>query len=133
MTGTPASVSAWLGKAQGDLDVATVLSVQEDPHWDVVVFHAQQAAEKFLKALLVRNGQRPPKIHDLTRLLDICMPYAPGLTAFVEDCVFLSPLAVVSRYPGEELASPRDDGERSLGIARRIGVAVQAAIMQTGH
>jgi HEPN domain-containing protein len=133
MTGTPASVSAWLGKAQGDLDAAAVLSAQEDPHWDIVVFHAQQAAEKFLKALLVRNGQRPPNVHDLTRLLHICVPYAPGLTAFVEDCVFLSPLAAVSRYPGEELASPRADGERSLGIARRMSAIVRTAIAPTGH
>jgi HEPN domain-containing protein len=129
MSEVPASLSAWLAKAEQDLAVAAALAEAPDPFWDIVVFHAQQAAEKFLKAFLVRNGQRPPKSHDLSKLLDLCCRFEPQLGAFMNDCEFLSPMAVVSRYPGHELVSPEADGTRGLDIARRVRTAVRALIL----
>lgn len=43
-----------------------------DNYPEVIAFHAQQAAEKELKAALVSNGRVPPKTHDLIRLLSMC-------------------------------------------------------------
>jgi len=119
-----ADTSAWLEKAQHDLVAVDALSAANDPPWDIVVFHAQQAAEKFLKALLVSRGHQPPKIHDLTRLLALCVTYAPELAIFLDDCKFLSPLAVRSRYPGDEPETAREDVEKGVQIARRIRAAV---------
>jgi HEPN domain-containing protein len=131
MSEAPASLSAWLAKADNDLAAADALSQAADPLWDIVVFHAQQAVEKFLKALLVRNGQRPPKIHDLRKLLSLCCRFEPQLNIFADDCEFLSPLAAISRYPGPELASPEADGARGLAVARSVRVAVREAVFRS--
>ena len=124
MSDRSASVSAWIRKAEHDLTTVDLIIPSEDPPWDIVVFHAQQAAEKFLKAFLVARGQQPPKIHDLPRLLKLCVAFAPDLASFVDECVFLSPLAVLSRYPGDEVESAREDAEKGVDIARRVREAI---------
>lgn len=117
----PTDASAWVSKADHDLlSIANNLASTEVP-WDVVVFNAQQAAEKLLKAFLVSRGRKPPKIHDLTRLLALCIDDAP-------DCTFLSPIGERSRYPDNEAETAREDAERGVDIARRIRVAVLALI-----
>ncbi len=58
-------------------------------------FHAQQAAEKALKALLVHRGVVPPKVHDLAELAN-----RAGAPAEVRDrCKALSPAYLEARYP----------------------------------
>lgn len=45
---------AWIKKAEGDLKTAEhTLTLKERCPFDTVCFHAQQCAEKYLKALLV--------------------------------------------------------------------------------
>ena len=55
-------VQQWLGKAQKDLRAATILLNGELEDFDPVGFHAQQAAEKFIKAVLVRHQLNFPKL-----------------------------------------------------------------------
>ena len=80
-----------------------------DPPLDVVSFHAQQAAEKALKALLTERGIPFPKIHDLEEI-EVLLPEsdrrAPGLDP--DDLALLSQLAVAPRYPGwaEDMDEP---------------------------
>ena len=46
-------VKEWINKAEGDRQTARrEVSVIVSPNWDAVCFHAQQAVEKYLKALL---------------------------------------------------------------------------------
>ena len=61
----------WLAKADVDLSAARVL-LDTGAHADAVAFHAQQAAEKALKAFLVWNQVEFPKTHDIKRLLVLC-------------------------------------------------------------
>ena len=113
----PTDPFAWVAKAEHDLlSIANNLASTEVP-WDVVVFNAQQAAEKLLKAFLVSRGHRPPKIHDLTRLLALSIAYAPELAPFTSDCAFLSPIGERSRYPDDEAETAREDAERGADIA----------------
>ena len=133
MSDLPASVSAWIRKAEHDLAAVGLLIVSDDPPWDIVVFHAQQAAEKFLKAFLVARGQQPPKVHDLPRLLKLCVTFAPDLASFVDECTFLSPLAVLSSYPGDEPESAREDAEKGVDIARRVREAILKHLAAAGQ
>lgn len=58
-------VQGWVGKVEGDLRAARhLLDLDHEDFFDVA-FHAQQAAEKFLKALLVYHQIPFPKTHDL--------------------------------------------------------------------
>ena len=69
MSGREREPNAWVQKAEHDLAAVRVLATAgSEVPWDVVVFHCQQAAEKYLKALLVANDHDVPKIHDLERL-----------------------------------------------------------------
>ncbi|HEY2726586.1 MAG TPA: HEPN domain-containing protein, partial [Parafilimonas sp.] len=63
----------WFKKAENDLLVIkNNLSADEIP-FDACCFHAQQAAEKYLKAYLVSKQIHFPKTHDLQSLLNLCI------------------------------------------------------------
>lgn len=51
----------WVAKAEEDLLAAETLLQQEPVLASVVCFHSQQAAEKYLKALLALHGSPPPR------------------------------------------------------------------------
>jgi HEPN domain-containing protein len=62
-----------------DLKAADALSALDDDLRPVVLFHCQQAAEKWLKALLTSRGIAPPLIHALGPLLDAAVASAGDL------------------------------------------------------
>ena len=65
-SGSPAD---WLRYAYSDLELARV----ERPSnvlFEGLCFHAQQAAEKALKAVLIAKGLPAPKTHNIRTLLD---------------------------------------------------------------
>ena len=53
-------VRQWIEKAEGDLRNAEhTLTLEQDCPLDTVCFHAQQCAEKYLKALRESDGKVP--------------------------------------------------------------------------
>ncbi len=67
------NAAAWVTKADSEIRGALNNVIAADPAWDVVCFHAQQAAEKYLKAFLVARSESPPRTHDLGALLGLCI------------------------------------------------------------
>ena len=65
----------WVRKAEDDIVGARFLAAQKPPLRDMVVFHCQQSAEKYLKALLQEFGVVIPKIHYLESLLTMLIPH----------------------------------------------------------
>ncbi len=90
---------AWVfvRKADGDHRAMELLIDASGPT-EVICFHAQQCAEKMLKALIVSSGLIPSWTHDLIRLLDELTPHHPTLSISRADLVALNPYAVQSRY-----------------------------------
>ncbi len=64
-------VRQWLEKARADLGASGVLLRGDTSYPLAAAFHAQQAAEKLLKALLVWHRVAFPKTHDMARLVDL--------------------------------------------------------------
>ena len=91
---------AWLQKAQSDLRAIEILIKDSDFPPDIVCYHAQQTAEKALKALLTACGVPFPKTHDLV-LLNRLLPSAIDVGLKPQALAELSYFAVESRYPGE--------------------------------
>ena len=60
-------VQQWTAKAETDFGLAEHL-VSEGKYLDAIGFHAQQAAEKFLKAFLVEHQIEFPKTHNIGEL-----------------------------------------------------------------
>jgi HEPN domain-containing protein len=100
----------WAEKAEGDYRVAASQWGVEEPVYDAICFHAQQCAEKYLKAWLVEQGIDFPKTHDLEILAKLCIPSLPELTALMDGLRFLTSFAVEIRYPGTSAA--RRDAKR---------------------
>ena len=100
-TGNP---QQWIAKAEQDYRTVLALSrLRVAPVPDSVCFHAQQCAEKYLKALLVRERAPFPHTHDLIRLLDLLSPLHPSLARLRPALLGLKPLAVEVRYPGRSM------------------------------
>ena len=92
----------WVDKAEADLRTAgRELAAAEAPNYDDVCFHAQQCAEKYLKAILHENGIYFGKTHDLTGLLGLALEVDQSLEALHDHCESLVGFAVNFRYPDE--------------------------------
>jgi len=92
----------WVEKAEGDFKTAQrELRARSAPNFDAVCFHAQQTAEKYLKALLQEAGQNIPKTHNLNELLALCLKQDPSLAFLNPDLSVLEGYAVRFRYPGD--------------------------------
>lgn len=114
-----AVVREWVGKAENDLLAAAhVLKLGRGAPAEVVCFHAQQCAEKYLKALLAWGGRDPPKTHDLV-LLASRLPNSLRSAIDTSDLAQLTPHATVSRYPGGDEVS-LSNARRVLAASRRV-------------
>ncbi|MBF0205000.1 MAG: HEPN domain-containing protein [Desulfamplus sp.] len=105
----------WLKAAELDLESIKYLIVSEylTP---VVAFHAQQAVEKSLKALLEFKKIRIPKIHKLQTLVDLAEVQCDEKE---EDLlIMLDNLYIDARYPGDFGLLP--DGKPTLNDAQEF-------------
>lgn len=119
----PPSVADWTARAERDLAHAR-REAEMDDAWEYVCFHAQQAAEKYLKALLVHHYVRPRWIHDLKELLKDARKIGLELSGLDQDCAFLTPFAGEARY-GPLVDFDETKGRAALAAADRIAAAVK--------
>jgi HEPN domain-containing protein len=108
----------WVRYARADLAVAR-LPLPDDGLWETLCFHAQQAAEKCIKAVLLDRGVEFPFTHNLERLLellptDITQP--PDLRA----AAYLTPYATSLRYPGGELPVTEEEYREAVRLAELV-------------
>jgi len=106
----------WLSKADEDFRVAERELAAEPPAFAAVCFHAQQAVEKAMKALLVDFGVDFPRTHDLKFLLDLIKNNTPIFNDLEEALVNLSVSAVEVRYPGSK--PDRHLAEKAVDVMR---------------
>ena len=120
MSSPESNLSAWLRKAEHDLlNIENNLSAKDIP-WDTVCFHAQQVAEKVLKAFLVHCGQDLTKTHDLVALLARCVEYQADLAPLESDCRMLTSFGVAARYPDDLFEPSEADGRNVIAAAYRV-------------
>ncbi|MEN9626197.1 MAG: hypothetical protein RL557_525 [archaeon] len=104
----------WFESAQDDLKTA------EDNitlrHYKWACFQAQQATEKALKSLLIKNTKKFPKIHDLVELAKLV--HAPQ--EIIISCGKLNPHYVVARYPDFSENYSKEDAHYFVKIAGEI-------------
>lgn len=113
----------WVQKAEGDWNTARrELRVRKSPNLDAVCFHAQQCAEKYLKALLQERGSAIPRTHNLEALAKPLLPSNPALAGHTASLRTLGAYAVEARYPGR--SSDRAMAREALAHCKvvRIGV-----------
>ena len=117
----------WVAKAEGDFRTAQrELSAPDWPNFDAASFHAQQCAEKYLKARLVEAGIPFPKVHDLAALLRLALPLESSWAILEGDLDLLTSMGVEVRYPG--VAADAEDAAEAVCLAARVRETVRQAL-----
>lgn len=104
------SVELMLDKAAQDEYVLDKLFADADAPIEIFGFHAQQAAEKFLKAVLLTVECEYPRTHRLAELIDLARSSGVDFPERFEEIRYLTPFAVEFRYDAmpEESEEPLD-------------------------
>jgi len=83
-------------------------------------FHAQQCAEKALKALLIQRGIDFPRTHVLETLLDLLTAAGIRIPPQVDEAFVLTQYAVETRYPGEWEPVTEEEARMALDLAAEV-------------
>ena len=112
-------IKEWVLKAEEDyLTVEELYKIHVRRFAAIICFHAQQCAEKYLKALLIACNIEPPRTHSLETLLDLIVDEVPELEQYRDRLTDLTPYSVQYRYPGV-VATP-DDAEYCAKIIQEL-------------
>jgi HEPN domain-containing protein len=115
----PGSASDWLARAKGDLALARG-PLPEGAFLEDLCFHAQQAAEKAIKALYVHHGLVFRYTHDLDDLLTTLKKHGMIIPAAVEDSIVLTGYAWDARYPGIGEPVTNDEHGEAVRLAEEV-------------
>ena len=121
----------WLEQAKWDVEAAKV-SI-ENGFYEWATFQCQQSAEKSFKSLLVQASWKPPKMHNLGSLYNMCRKANEDFRKIFLEYRDLEAFTFIARYPfllpGEN-ASPHEfitleDAERCLAQSQTIYAKIQ--------
>ena len=115
-----AETRGWLIKAARDLATAAYELKANPPFAEDIVFHAQQAVEKTLKAFLTWHGRIFRKTHNLVELGGTCVELDPSLEAILRRAAPLTEYAWRYRYPGDPGEPTAEEAEEALTIAQAV-------------
>jgi HEPN domain-containing protein len=116
-------LSEWIEKAGADLSAARSLAAEAGTSLrirEIVGFHCQQAAEKYLKGLLTRWQIEFPKTHDIQALLSLVGAVDTRAAAAMRDARWLTPFGVEVRWPGDATEMLPGDEVRAIEIAAKV-------------
>jgi HEPN domain-containing protein len=91
----------WVRKAEDDHRLVGEIARRRLALHNQLCFRSQQAAEKYLKALLEELGLAVAKTHELVQLFNTLLPHHPPLRPLRRGLKFPSNVAVAVRYPGD--------------------------------
>jgi HEPN domain-containing protein len=120
----------WVDKAEGDLLTAQrEYRARNRPNYDAGCFHAQQTAEKYLKAWLQETLLAIPRTHNLVDLVSLCIEVDPTFSILEPELRGLDGYAARTRYPGlnarkeDALIAIKTSKSVRLFIRKKLGLA----------
>jgi HEPN domain-containing protein len=113
----------WLNRARSSLALAK--THLPEAYLEDLCFQAHQAAEKAIKALLIKQDVVFPYVHDLARLLTILEEAGEPVPETIRNAEELTRYAVMTRYPG--LAEPVTEAQYEEAMATAEAVVQWAA------
>jgi HEPN domain-containing protein len=108
----------WISRARSDLALARARP--EGVYLEDLCFHAQQAAEKAIKALLIRHGVKFPYVHDLAALLTRLERATGDLPDSIRQAERLTQFAVEARYPGTAPPVGEKEYQEAVKLAEEV-------------
>lgn len=110
----------WIEIAKKDLKGAKIL-YEYDGDYGLVLFHLQQAVEKYLKGYLIYKTGLLQDGHSLIKLCKKASNYNNEFRKFIKDCAFLNGYYIETRYPAEDpLIADKEDVEEGLNFTEEI-------------
>lgn len=89
----------WFKIAEADLASANYLQNMKPFPVEIICYHCQQSAEKFLKGYLAFLGEEISKTHDLVHLNKYCLKHDEEFSVLENDCEMINDYSVTARYP----------------------------------
>ena len=124
MSAKPASPESdpqeWLRFASSDLALARVALNEPDVFPSQAGFHAQQAAEKAIKAVLLHRAISVPKTHDLDVLIELWCQAGHEWPEAFDGISEMTVFAVRARYPGDIDPPTRGEVAMAVKLAEQI-------------
>ncbi len=124
-------VKDWITFAAEDIAFAHHGMTMVKPAYRSIAFHAQQCAEKALKAYLVYHGIDFPFTHNIAHLLELADEFT-GWLKNLADAEELTPFATTARYPGETMRVSKKQAIRAVTIAEKTLRIVKQRLSQEG-
>ena len=94
-------IGKWVSKAEVDYEAMLHLAINKPFFNSVICFHAQQCAEKYLKAILISFDITPEKTHDIGKIITLLNSNNSNEDfTHLKKYLFLTDYAVFIRYPG---------------------------------
>lgn len=115
----PGSPDEWMIHAESDLKLARLAIMDTSIRLEQVCFHAQQSAEKAIKAVLLSLEIEFPLTHDIEELFEIAENNNVKLPEDVREAGTLSPYAVETRYPGYWMEITASDADEAIRTAEK--------------
>lgn len=117
----------WIEKAEGDFaSLGREIRARKAPNYDAACFHAQQCAEKYLKARLQEASIPFQKTHDLVALLNLLLPIEPLWVVLKPQLTYLTEYAVRYRYPGD--SADRTEALKAARMCREVRREVRKSL-----
>lgn len=110
----------WFKVAEMVLASAEYLRNMRPVPLEIICYHSQQAAEKFLKGYLAYQGEPVHKTHDLLLLNKCCAAFDISFKKIENQCLQLTDFGVNVRYPFS-LEVNENDAMEALKHARQVG------------
>lgn len=117
----------WFATAISDYQYAAI-GLKAREVFPQIAFLSQQVAEKFLKGFLTLHQMEPPRIHDLTKLLDECVKLQPELQTLRDACEALTGFYIEVRYPPELPTFTKADMQQAFDYATQVKQVIEQNI-----
>ena len=117
----------WFEFGKRDLESALFLLNMYPIPLEIICYHCQQSAEKYLKGYIILMGGKSIKTHDLTMLNRLCTQYSWDFKDIEDDCIELVNYGVQVRYPYEMMLE-ECDMKQAIISAKRIEQHIQNRI-----
>lgn len=122
-------VQNWIIKAEHDLKIASSELKTESPARDMICYHYQQCAEKYIKAWLVESGIEPRRTHNIHLLLEQCVTADPSFSVLIgRGAGSLSIYATDTRYPDEFLMPEAEETAKGLELVIAVKEFISAKL-----
>lgn len=109
----------WFEYAKRDLESARFLMNMYPVPIEIICYHCEQSAEKYLKGYLIFKGNNAERTHDLGLLNNKCSAINDEFKTIEDECLELVPYGVQVRYP-YQLEVNEDDMKSALVCAEKI-------------